>query len=396
MLGLSMLLVLMLAISGASFMQLDLLERRMGGGEVDNHSAFYLASAGIERARETFKIPDDFTWTSLLEDPAVTDPAPDPRLCPDPTRGCVIPPFGPTVTAPDLPFDGGFSDGQYQVRAFNNEPGTVDTDRKITFRALGRVDGQEKVLELSGVEGTTGIRLINCQDADPDAPCPDVEHHEDYLDYIPGREPASTPALPTWDPDFYRDEANLPCSTEIHVDGDITLVPGPTSKPGQLQIQSGGCYYVTGDATVHKIGAGWQGIVIFSDGALTVNGDSDFSMTDSILISMGELQLKAHAYLQAPEGLPALIAGGNVKGDQGVTVYGNIFAEGSVGTADNPWNSGDVHGVIMGGDVYLKYKTPLVTDDGNPAYYDFMPGFTYPNELKSTTVTGPNSWREIE
>jgi hypothetical protein len=37
----------------------------------------------------------------------------------------------------------------------------------------------------------------------------------------------------------------------------------------------------------------------------------------------------------------------------------------------------------------------LFTDDGTMAYYAFMPGFDYPDELLTTTgVAG--TWREIE
>ena len=44
-----MLLVLVLAISGVSFRQLDFLERRTTSNTSENVSAFYIANAGIER-----------------------------------------------------------------------------------------------------------------------------------------------------------------------------------------------------------------------------------------------------------------------------------------------------------------------------------------------------------
>ena len=66
-LPMAVLLVLILSISGLSFMHLDFLERRMAMNNVDNHGGFYLANAGLERARETFKIPlDTLLWTDVL------------------------------------------------------------------------------------------------------------------------------------------------------------------------------------------------------------------------------------------------------------------------------------------------------------------------------------------
>ena len=50
-LPMAILLVLVLSISGAGFMQHDYLERVMTLTNVSNHDAFYLANAGIERAR---------------------------------------------------------------------------------------------------------------------------------------------------------------------------------------------------------------------------------------------------------------------------------------------------------------------------------------------------------
>src|SRR3990167_6934135 len=100
-LPLSILLVVILAISGTSFMQHDFLERRMASNTADNLAAFYLANAGIERARATFKIPQfgtppTPTWTPVLTgydgpdagtepDYYQLDPNPNPScLCPDP------------------------------------------------------------------------------------------------------------------------------------------------------------------------------------------------------------------------------------------------------------------------------------------------------------------------
>src|SRR3990167_2949071 len=117
-LPLSVMLVLILTISGTGFMQHDYLERRMARNNVDNHGAFYLAIAGLERARATLKadvalatgIPN---WTTILSGSAPgypLDSAPDPLLCPDPTKNCIILPFGPSVSA----------EGEYRVRVYND------------------------------------------------------------------------------------------------------------------------------------------------------------------------------------------------------------------------------------------------------------------------------------
>ena len=106
-LPLAVLLVVMLTISGAGFLQHDYLERRMAINEVDNHSAFYLANAGIERARETFKVPDaTFTWTDILAGNDANyplDPGPYCATClcgEDPNKHCVIAPFQDAAEAP--------------------------------------------------------------------------------------------------------------------------------------------------------------------------------------------------------------------------------------------------------------------------------------------------------
>src|SRR3989338_8005234 len=66
-LPLAVLLVVILSISGTAFMHHDYLERRMATNNLDNQAAFYLANAGIERARETFKLPQpDQLWTRVL------------------------------------------------------------------------------------------------------------------------------------------------------------------------------------------------------------------------------------------------------------------------------------------------------------------------------------------
>ncbi len=313
----------------------------------------------------------------------------------------MFPPFGSTVISPDLPFGGTFDNGQYQVRAFNNEAGTIDTDQKLTFHALGKVRGEEKLLELADVQSITSMRLINCQNPDPSAPCPDLPNppDPDHIDAIPGREPASTPVLPTWDQAYYRDADNLPCAGDsVQINGDVKFVDDPTNKAGEMQLQSGKCYYVTGDAVVNKVTAR-DHVVIFSNKSLTVEGvkNNDPSkstiFTDSIMIGLEEVQLKQHANIQSPGNFPALITGGVTKGDQGVQVKGNIFAQGSVGTEHDRLNWDKIEGSIIAGDVYL--KNPLVTDNNDDNYYNFMPGFDYPDEFQTMKI-GQDKWKELQ
>src|SRR3989338_7674959 len=183
-LPLAILLVVILAISGMSFMQHDFLERRMASNTSDNLAAFYLANAGIERARVGFQIaqagsPPTPSWTPILDGSYDGDAdgfpdyplEPSPAFCPlddnclcGPDRAvinCVQPPagFGPLVNS-GPPFDGSFSAGQYEVRAFNNEPSTTDTDQRLTIRARGTVRGETKLLEAT-IYSRSGLKMIN-------------------------------------------------------------------------------------------------------------------------------------------------------------------------------------------------------------------------------------------
>lgn len=415
-LALSVMLVMLLGISGASFFQLDYLERRMVMNEVANHDAFYLANSGVERARENFKIPivnDIPSWTTVLTggDPSYpVDNTPDPLLCPDAAnRGCVIPPFqtaaantnitadGDPVTAPDLPFSGTFDAGSYEVRAYNNIEGgsgsTTDNDGILVFRAKGDVRGQQKVIEVQ-VRAVSGLNLINCRDDDPSTPCPDSANNNMTVEHMDGRDPASLSELPVWNRDFYRDTSKLPCSVTVDLTGPVTLVEDPATQPNEVQIHDNHCYHSTGSITVGSIGNGNNNIAIYSDQTLTLGGDAEF--TNTILIGESSVQLQGNITTHAPGIYPAVISGGDlVKGDASVEIYGNIFAEGAIGSDQHPWNPNEVHGTIIGEDVYLKAASTLVTDDGNILYYSFMPGFAYPDEIK-TTVTLGDTWREIK
>ena len=433
-LPLSVLLMFILSISGLNFLHMDFLERRITRIELDNQDAFYLASTGIERARESFKAPaPTYKWTTVLNDPAQRDLNPPAGLCSisdpaDPNySGCVIPPFGASVTSPGLPFSGTFDDGSYQMRAFNNaentdltspcfgQPGTTDCDGKLVYRALGLVRGQQKLLELQGVQTKTGMRLIVCQNDDTSAICPDNSNPNSDIENMEGRDPASYPNLPTWDQSYYRDAGNLPCAggvVQIPANQNITLTPTPNSKkPEEVKLQSDKCYIATGAGTgsvsINQAGVTdpatgltWNNIVVFSNGGLTV-GSGSSSFTSTILIALSNITLQGSVTLSSPklpDYYPALISGGSItKGDASVEINGNIFAAGSIGDAQHPWNPNQVTGSITGSDVYLKASSTTVTDNNDENYYDPMPGFSYPPELLTNQSTpGTNSWRELE
>ena len=423
-LPLSVFLNFLLTLSGTNFMFFYFTEGRLTRTELDNQTAFYLANTGIERARETFKLPPSGNWTSVLQgtydgngDGQADYPVdPNPTFCPtclcgpNQASGCVIPSFGDVVTT-GLPFDGLFGVGQYQMRAFNNETTVdaegrpVDTDRRLTYRAVGLVNGQQKMIELQNVQAKTGMRVIICL-KDPDDPsdvCPDGLNENMELIYMEGREPASVSALPTWDQNYYREESNLPCSAVQDITGTATLVPS-NPKPGETLLQSGTCYFITGDVNIKSAGTdpatgqAWNNIVIFSDQKLLVNGGATFMNT--ILIALSDIQLQGNITLSSPKTpdyFPALISGDDItKGDASVTIIGSIFALGSIGDEQHPWNPNQVTGTISGDDVYLKAASTTVTDNNDENYYDPMPGFTYPPELLSNQQVGTNSWRELE
>ncbi len=419
-LPLAVILVVLLAVSGISFMQIDFQEKRMAMNETDNHGAFYLANAGIARARETLKMPGS-DWTSVLSDnppaPYAKDPAspPNPLLCPDPSRGCVILPFqttagnpviahnGDPVNAQDqkFPFDDTFDDGEYTVRAFNNEPGTVDTDQRLTVRALGTIRGEQKLLQLK-LMVDSNLNLMNCQ-GQPGDPCPNSEVGNSVeIEFSPGKEPAATPTLPAMNPplsdpdNFFRDPAHLTPLTFTNIQilsGDITLTISPNSKkPAEVKLQNNSYYRTNGNISIKDTASSSNGnsqVVIFSTGG-NVEMKSG-TLTDTILIGVGSVSLQGNSILKAPLPYPAVIAGASVGGDNGVTVYGTIYSEGVIDLRPI-----SVHGVLIGDSITLQ-GSGYFTDDGNPAYYALMPGFDYPNELKTMIpVPGPDSWQEIE
>ncbi len=386
-LPLSVLLMLVLSISGINFLFFDLMEKKTGQNEFDNQGAFYLASAGMERARESFKAPGPvYNWTSTLNDSSKTDTTPDARLCPfyDPAnpltnRGCVIPPFGAVVSgANSLGFDSLFDRGSYQVRAFNDEPGTTDTNSRVTFRALGNINGQEKLVELQGLHTVTGMNLINCL-GDSGDPCPDRINGNPTVDAMDGRDPDSSPVLPTpsnpltSSSNYYRQIGNFPTLAACTFTGTL---------------QSNCYYFISGNATIKNASA--SNVIIFATGTLSVKTGN--TLNDTILIGVNKVEFQGNGTIRAPSSYPAVISAGNVTKSSGsATIYGNIYAGGTIN-----FNPIDVHGALIGNTIEIQGSGSTYTDDNNPAYYDPMPGFYYPPELLSNESIGSDTWSEIE
>lgn len=417
-------MVVILAISGTSFLHLDYLERRMVMNEVGNMDSFYLASTGIERARATMKIPlDPPNWTSVLDDthpnhPAEypTDPSPNPLLCPDVSMGCVIPPFqtaalnssiaanGDAIDAPDLPFSGTFNDGVYTARLFNNggagDVGKVDADQSLTVRAIGNVRGHEKLIE-ADIVAVADMDLINCQGNVGD-PCPDTINGTPQQVASEGHESSSHPVLPTLtdpdpsdavlpllDPNSYYRSGVIAALGLAHrgsfPPGDLVLSDTPGGS--EVLLQPNSYYFHTGDITV-KQSAGTDHVVVFSLANVNIKG---VVLSNAIFIANQEVRLQGNATITAPLPHPAIISGGTVDQSAGsVNVTGNVYSAGAVDL-----NPNSVHGILIGSPVTIRGGAGTLFTDDDPRFYALMPGFTYPNGTLSTAVI-PGSWKEIE
>ncbi len=403
-LPLAVLLVLILTISGTSLMQHDFLERRTAMNAVDNHDGFYLANAGIERSRATFKVPDDFTWTTVLNDPTQTDAAPlclsaDPNSClcpPDLSKGCIKPPFqmptGNAITA-GMPFDATFGGASYSytARAFNDnalgETASVDLNGILVFRALGTVRGEQKLIEVTA-KALSGLGLINCIQSTPGEVCPSVTGGATTLIHLDGRGPKFQATLPTLPPiadpldptacnpaNYYCIPANFGL-TACPITGGSTIDLTPVDN----------CYYFT-DKNIQVQSTGTnQNIVIVSLGTVLIKGS--VTLNNTVVIGKTQVQLQGSVTLRAPLPKPAIISEGTVKGDNGVLIVGNVYA------ASIDLNPITVDGILIGDDVSLKGGT-TISDQGSLNFYAFMPGFTYPKDEKTVTVL-PNGWREIQ
>ena len=395
-LPMAVLLVVMLAISGTSFMHLDYLERLMTMNEVGNHGAFYLANAGLVRAREEFKIGSSSNWTLVLSGAApgyALENPPDPVLCAA-GKNCILPPFGASASSPELPFDAGFSGGTYAVRAFNDaaEAGNTDVNGLLTLRALGNVHGEQKVVQIN-VQAISGLNLINCQ-GEAGSPCPDVRNPNATISYLDGRAPSASPQLPSMPPlasplnPSTCNPANLYCNRNnlgaFGLTQTITLSGGSTTLSS---LQNNTYYFARGNVTIKSSGTN-HNVVIVALGNISTQGN--VTLNNSMLVSGASVSLKGNFTISAVLPFPAVISSGAVNADNSVTAIGTIYASGPV-----DFRPLQIQGVIIGSDVTLQGAATLVTDGGNAAYYAFMPGFTYPSDLQTTALTS-GSWQELQ
>ena len=120
------------------------------------------------------------------------------------------------------------------------------------------------------------------------------------------------------------------------------------------------------------------------------------TLTDAIIVGARGVQMRGQdVALSAPTSpatYPAVISGSSVNVERGVEVHGPIAAD--VNGMIELFGA-SVHGPLVGGDVVLKDAAAWVTDDDNPDAYGLMPGFFYPDELKSTIMV-PGTWRELQ
>ena len=403
-LALSVLLVLVLSISGMSFLHLDFLERKITLNNVDNHGAFYVANAGIERARDVLKIPiASLSWTTVLlgtyDGPDAgsspdypLDPAPAfSPLCacgPAPAHNCVTMPFGAGVDLPDnFVSDSTFDDGQYTVRAYNNaaagETSTSDLDQVLTVRALGLVRGDQKLLE-ANVLAMSGLNLINCAAS---GPCPQINGNP-TINAAPGREPivgpnlVPVPTVPLTSPsNYYQISSNFIGSGKLlGSSGQVRTFTGTLTDNSY--------YFISGNATIQNVTA--NNVVIVSTGTLTVKTNS--ALSNAVLVGVQKVELQGKGTITAPFPYPAIVSGGDVTKSSGsATIFGTVYAGGTV-----DFNPVDKYGVVIGNQVKIQGSSKYVDDSNDPTYlkyYALMPGFTYPPELV-ITVTQAGSWKE--
>ena len=433
-LGVAMIMILVLAIAGLGFSQLDSLERGITWKEVDDHNAFYLASAGLERARTAYKaqfVSGNLTWTPVLRGAVARYPL-DPN-------GSVIPPFqttanpavrangspviaanGDPVIPTDLPFSGTLTQGSYSVRAFDNQDDsdpTTDQDLILTVRAVGTAGithVQRKVLEFD-LLAALDLGLINCQ-GDPGEGCPDQVSGNPVIQPSPGRSPDSHPVLPSLppledplapgacnlanyycDPDNpnypdnnlneWRQLNNLPPLTRRNLlPGETKIVEGTPNDPSKVQFEDDKYYFSDHNVEIKGVSNGHNVVIVSLGNILVATG---VTLTDSVIVA-GELaDFRGGVTLRAPPPYPAVISDGAVHADANVTIFGGIYSSGTVDL--NPIK---LHGVLIGENVEIQGGAgTLYTDDGNPVYYAPMPGFTYPDDLVTTRIV-QGSWRE--
>jgi len=322
---------------------------------------------------------------------------------------------GGPVIEPDTPIAGTFPmvpNGEvlYSVRAFNNadDPGgsTNDTDQIVTLRALGKVRGEEKVLELN-LLATTGLRLINCEGERGVDPCPDVVNGNPQIDPMDGREPASSPELPALPPladplnpsdcnsaNFYCNSGNFPWMSVQTFTGDIEMTNTP-QQPNDVLVASNTYYFTTGNVSIKQV-TGVSHVAVVSLGEVSVSTGTDidhvFLASHERMVLHGGIDLFGYqADPVDPKQFPTIIAGSIIQqGSNVVNISGALFSWGEVDL--NPIN---VEGVIIGNPVEIQGTSAEYGDNGNINYYGFLEGFDYPDDLKTTSGI-PGTWTEIE
>ena len=446
-LPLAMLLIVMLAISGASFLQHDFLERRMTTTEFDNHQAFYLAHAGLERGRESYKFDvfnNHANWDVVLQNsngkykqdttPFCFNAAnPDSCICPpDLARGCAMPQYGASATLGDLGIGGDLFPGvpagfvSYEVRAFNNDEESIgfDQDGKIMIRALGTVRDEQKMLEIEVLGQWLGV--VNCE-GNVLGDCPNEQSSQMQVRYLSGHQPRQIPSAafprlskPLSDPtNYYRQVSNFTVLHPAFHDCSpppgmaITLTTQPT-RPNEVLLQDACFYFSDKDITVARSTGQTtdniaKAVVIYSLGKVTLG--QHMQLRDSIIIGGQQVDIKFQqsqgSFLNAlpPRPFPAIISGGSITGGDNALIRGTVFAS-TVADTNNPLpdptdqgeidlSGPEIHGVIFGRTVKLQ-GSGIVTDDRQRDYYDQMPGFDpYSPNIKATSVLH-GSWREVQ
>ena len=137
--------------------------------------------------------------------------------------------------------------------------------------------------------------------------------------------------------------------------------------------------------------------VYFSTGKITVG--TGINLTNVIIVAQTGVEFKGGggptAVVSAPLPYPAVISGGNVTKSSGsFRIIGTVYAQGTVDI-----NPVDVTGVLIGQHVVIQGSSNFTdnhnTDPNYLKYYMFMPGFTYPPQLKIAAVV-QGSWKEIQ
>lgn len=414
-LPLSVLLVIVLTISGMGFLQHDYLERRMTSNNVDNHAAFYLANAGLERARAVAHMEEKngkTSWSPILQgdNPSYevrNEPQDvfDDRLCE--RYPCVVLPFGPLVRAQDSPsnppFNTEFSRGEYAVRAYNNmeeAQGNEDVDQYLTFRSLGLVGNELKVVEAT-VSPASTLRLINCGypgTPSPDAVCPATTCPLciDPIDEDHAPKAFNSAQLPTPNEAFYNSASHFPWATQRDCP--------PSGEFQESTILNNSYYFCDTDVTVNS-GVDAAGVVIISTKTITLNQSVQLrsvpGVSGSTLFASGNVQIDRSVQLQSLLPFPAVVSlSGTMQIDQGGWIRGAVYAAGDINVERGERVTGVIvaHGSIVTpqdvGMVNVLGTNARVDDQENLEYYKPIRGFNYPSEQGSGIVFG--SWRELE